>query len=622
MQVVRADPTPPTVSTCTPEVLQALQAMVAIAEVPGEPGILDELVTSARTLLGARFGIALLVGPDGSPTVMSHQGMTTGEVAAVPHLPGPVGLVGVVLAGQVLRLERMSDHPGSVGLPTGHVAMGALLASPLTVDDAVLGGLYLTRSPGEPAFTAEDETAVRALTRMAGLVVAVRRRITGRRQVLDGLATMGLGLSETSEHPRAGLGGAIDSLLEAARTALGVDVALLSRIGAGEQTVTHVSTGPDAPPLAPGTCFPADEGYCGAMLRGDLPSSVPDTAHHPISAGLAMTAELGVGSYNGVPVTLSDGRVHGTLCTLDRSPTSERDSRARTDSLEVLARLVALHVDRHQADADRRAGDRALLAPLLDGSRRVTVLQPIVDLRSGAAVGHEALSRFTDVHGGALRPDLVFAEAARLDLGVRLEQHALASALQLLPRIPAPAYLSVNLSPSALADPATHDLLSGVPADRLVVEITEHDAVLDYPALARLLGPLRGRGMRIAVDDAGAGFASLQHITQLRPDVVKLDIAFVRDVDTDRNRRAVARALIAYCAETGAVLVAEGVETPAERDHLVALGAVLGQGYLLGRPRPVDPGPPGPRSAPRPAAPRPTASRPTPPRPALTTTAG
>jgi len=306
--------------------------------------------------------------------------------------------------------------------------------------------------------------------------------------------------------------------------------------------------------------------------------------------------------------------VHGTLCALDRSPTTEQDSRARTGSLLVLAKLVAVHVDRRRAEHDRRAGDRAVLEPLLDGSRRSTVLQPIVDLRTATAVGHEALSRFTDVHGGPLRPDLVFAEAARLDLGVRLEQHALASALRLLPRIPAPGYLSVNLSPAALADPATHDLLAGAPAERLVVEITEHDAVLDYPALARLLGPLRSRGVRIAVDDAGSGFASLQHITQLRPDVVKLDIAFVRDVDTDRNRRAVARALIAYCAETGATLVAEGVETAAERDQLVALGATLGQGVLLGRPRPVD-------AVPTPAVPTPAVPTPVVPTPAVPTPA-
>ena len=569
--------------------VHALTSAVAIAEVPGELGILDELVASTRALVSARYGIALLVGADGRPTALSHQGMTTVEVAAMPHLPRPVGLVGVVLAGEVLRLDRMADHPASTGFPVGHVAMGPLLATPITVAGTVLGALYLTRTPEEPAFTADEETAVVALARLTGLVVVARRRMGGHRDVLDGLATLGLGLRETPGGAApAGPGAAIDQLVDAARTVLGVDVAFLSHVTGGEQTFTHVSSRAGGPALAQGLCLPEEAGYCSAMLRGDLPSGVPDTADHPVSAALPVTAALGVGSYNGVPVVLADGTVHGTLCTLDRSTATEADSSARTETLAVLARLVALQVQRQQDHRRRLADDRALLEPLLDGTRRTTVLQPIVELGTGRRAGYEALSRFTDVHGGPLRPDLVFLEATRLELGVRLEQTALASALDLLPRIPQGEYLSVNLSPAALADPATHDLLIAVPAHRLLVEITEHDAVLDYPALARLLDHLRSRGLRIAVDDAGSGYASLQHITELSPDVIKLDISLVRHIDTDRNRRAVARALVAYAAETGAALVAEGVETPAERAQLLALGAHLGQGYLLGRPQPAD----------------------------------
>jgi len=583
------------------ECADAMTSMVAIAETPGELAILDELVSSSRRLLAARFGIALLVGADGTPTALSHQGMTTTQVAAMPHLPRPVGLVGAVLAGEVLRLRRMSDHPASVGFPVGHVAMGALLATPITVAGVVLGALYLTRAPHEEPFTEADEAAVGALARMTGLVVVARRRMSGDREVLDGLSTMGLGLDEGLE-TLAGRSGTIDSLVDAAREVLGVDVAFVSHLSGGQQTFTHVSSRAGGPPVDPGLCIPSEEGYCTAMLRGDLPSAVPDTAAHPRTATMPATSAFGVGSYNGVPIVLGDGTVHGTLCTLDRTATTDADSAARTETLRVLARLVALQIDRQSARRRRRDADRVLLEPLIDGSRRTTVLQPIVHLTTGEPVGFEALSRFTDVHGGRLRPDLVFAEAARLGVGVELEQAALASALRLLPRIPEQHYLSVNVSPAALASPATHDLLAAAPADRLLLEITEHDEVLDYPALARLTEHLRGRGIRLAVDDAGSGYASLQHITQLHPDVIKLDIAFVRDVDTDRSRRAISRALIAYAAETGASLVAEGIETPAERAQLLALGAALGQGFLLGRPRPVGsllpPPVPAPRSAP------------------------
>lgn len=169
-------------------------------------------------------------------------------------------------------------------------------------------------------------------------------------------------------------------------------------------------------------------------------------------------------------------------------------------------------------------------------------------------------------------------------MGVRLEQAAVRDALALLPDLPPATYLSVNFSPLALLDPGTYDLLTGCDLTRLVVELTEHEQIQDYPALLRALAGLRERGLRLAVDDAGSGFASLQHITRLDPDIIKLDIAFVRDVDTDPSRRAVARAMIAFAAELGATLVAEGIETDAELAQLRTLGAQLGQGYLLGHP--------------------------------------
>lgn len=159
-----------------------------------------------------------------------------------------------------------------------------------------------------------------------------------------------------------------------------------------------------------------------------------------------------------------------------------------------------------------------------------------------------------------------------------------------LPDLPTASYLSVNLSPHALLAPASFDLLTAAvrkAPDRIVVELTEHEQVQDYPALLGVLAGLRERGLRLAVDDTGSGFASLQHVTRLRPDIVKLDIAFVRDLHRDPSRRAVARALTAFATDIGASLVAEGIETPDELDELLRLGARYGQGYHLGGPAPT-----------------------------------
>jgi EAL domain-containing protein (putative c-di-GMP-specific phosphodiesterase class I) len=123
---------------------------------------------------------------------------------------------------------------------------------------------------------------------------------------------------------------------------------------------------------------------------------------------------------------------------------------------------------------------------------------------------------------------------------------------------------------------------------RVVLEITEHTTVEDYAKLHEVLRPLRERGMRLSIDDAGAGYSSFRHILRLRPDFIKLDISLTRDIDSDRGRRALAAALIGFARETGAELIAEGVETESELATLRKLGVHKAQGYLLGRPAPFE----------------------------------
>nr|WP_243737746.1 EAL domain-containing protein [Blastococcus xanthinilyticus] len=110
----------------------------------------------------------------------------------------------------------------------------------------------------------------------------------------------------------------------------------------------------------------------------------------------------------------------------------------------------------------------------------------------------------------------------------------------------------------------------------------------DYPAVLAVTSRLRASGITVSVDDAGAGYASLRHILRLSPDVIKLDIGLVMGLHTDPARQALTSAMVAFAAETGARLVAEGVEDAAERDALLARGVRYGQGYLFGRPRPAD----------------------------------
>lgn len=151
-------------------------------------------------------------------------------------------------------------------------------------------------------------------------------------------------------------------------------------------------------------------------------------------------------------------------------------------------------------------------------------------------------------------------------------------------KFPSEIYISINASPETFLDPRLSRIVDGRDLSSIVFEITEHAPVSDYDELTGALDRLRAQGARIAIDDAGAGFSSLRHIVQLRPDIIKLDISLTRAIDTDVARRALASALIFFAHEISASIVAEGIETEAELQALKDLGISAGQGYLLGRP--------------------------------------
>jgi len=237
-----------------------------------------------------------------------------------------------------------------------------------------------------------------------------------------------------------------------------------------------------------------------------------------------------------------------------------------------------------QLDAERLREERDQLIRLTIANRSLeTHFQPIVDLRSGQSVGTEALSRFD--HLPLRPPDVWFAEAASLGLGVELEITAVDLALEQLHRLPPGQYLSLNASVETIQSARFRERLDDVPAERIVLELTEHTPITDYQTFEHSIRKLRSKGVRLAVDDAGAGFSSFRHILDLRPDVIKLDIGLTRGIDRDPARQALGRALLAFGLETyNTTIVAEGIETEGELATLRSLGCPIGQGFLLGRP--------------------------------------
>ena len=211
------------------------------------------------------------------------------------------------------------------------------------------------------------------------------------------------------------------------------------------------------------------------------------------------------------------------------------------------------------------------------------VFQPIVDLESSAIVGFEALTRFSSGDG----PDRVFADAAHVGLGLELETATLAAAVRNATRLPLDAWLSLNVSPRFLSQPATLIEFLGHRTRPITLEITEHDAIDDYAPIHAAIGML-GPDVRLAVDDAGAGVANFRHLVELRPGLVKIDAGLIRGVNADVSRQALVVGLVHFAAVSGAEVLAEGIETQAELDTVQRLGVTLGQGYLLARPAPIE----------------------------------
>jgi EAL domain-containing protein (putative c-di-GMP-specific phosphodiesterase class I) len=251
---------------------------------------------------------------------------------------------------------------------------------------------------------------------------------------------------------------------------------------------------------------------------------------------------------------------------------------AAIDLAAPIAGLLAGELVGQAADATTRAEIDELLAT----GRFHPVFQPVVNLVDRVPLGFEALTRFDD----GSRPDVRFGEAARVGRGTQLELATMRRACADSVCLEGDAWLSLNVSPTLLRHP---DLLAHEVKDldrSVVLELTEREAIDDYDALRSMLASLPGEP-KLAIDDAGAGYASLRHILQLHPEFIKLDATWVQGIDTDPARQALIAGLQLFAAESGMTLIAEGVETPGEAVTLLDLGLDYAQGYLFGKPEPI-----------------------------------
>jgi diguanylate cyclase (GGDEF)-like protein len=351
-------------------------------------------------------------------------------------------------------------------------------------------------------------------------------------------------INDTHGHPFGDrvLAAAGDLLRECLR-----DGDLVARIGGEEFALILPAAGAEAG-------FAAAERARAALAKVSIPGAGP------------LSSSAGVASFP------ADAHDASALLRLADAALYEakRAGRGRTRCYDA-ANTPSLAIDEQRAEIE---------AVLADPSALEIVFQPWVDLATGRVAGYESLSRF----GASPQrtPDVWFAQARRCGLGPELEALAVRRALEHAPA-PDAAFVSVNLSPDALVSPA---VLAELPLNlgRVVVESTEHEEIVASGTFQDALDELRSRGARIALDDAGAGYAGLEQLMRLRPDIIKLDRALISDVPGEPATMALLEALVGYARRIKATVCAEGIETI---DQLIALGdldVTYGQGYGLARP--------------------------------------
>ena len=365
--------------------------------------------------------------------------------------------------------------------------------------------------------------------------------------------------------------------LRALRTQLGLEAAFITRYDRAGHAVLEFADSTD------GTLLPGFRDTCA--WQDEAPAPQPGEEPAQITTRKWMSASPRRDTRLSVPVEVGEGDRYGALVCVGAAPCEPFNERDMT-TLRVFSEMVSEHLEAAMNAEGRSTEIGAAIKNVITGEGLTCLYQPIVDVMRGKVVAFEALARFSSVP--ARTPDAWFADAARVGLDVELGRQVIAEALRSFLVLPSTVSVAFNVSSNILLNGRLERAFESVPLNRVVIEINEHMSIRQYDEIARVLGPLRDRGLRIAVDDDGRGLDGFRHILNLRPEIIKLHKTLVHGIDSDPARRAHAGALVQFGKSQGCELIAEGVETAAELSALKALGVTRMQGYFFRRPGPLE----------------------------------
>ncbi len=373
----------------------------------------------------------------------------------------------------------------------------------------------------------------------------------------------------------------LQQILHSIRTYLDMDVAFIAEFSDGRRVFKYIDAKDNSFRIKAGDSNPLNETYCYKIAQGELPEHIVDTSKNPITEKLKATKALSIRHYMGVPIRLSDGSIYGIFCCFNYK-TDESIRERDLTMLHIFADFAGKQIDNTLKKNRKKKEMSDRITAILDPSRINMVYQPIYNIEKEKITSYESTLRIMSTPYRT--PDVWIQEAIQVGLGEQLEIMAIEKAIKDLEKLPEDTAIAINTSPELIINGAIARVLENVPAKRIIPEITEHAPIADYATFRTALKPLRQQGIRLAIDDAGAGYASFQHILEIAPDFIKLDTSIIQSIDNDPARRALATAIISFAKETGTKIIAEGVETDAEFNELKRLGVNIIQGFYIGHP--------------------------------------
>jgi EAL domain-containing protein (putative c-di-GMP-specific phosphodiesterase class I) len=373
----------------------------------------------------------------------------------------------------------------------------------------------------------------------------------------------------------------LTNLLALVRKHLDMDVAFISEFINDERVFKVVDNPSENQIVKVGNADPINETYCQKITDEKLSPIITNTKANPITKAMPVTKKLGIGAYIGVPINLSNGKLYGTFCCY-KSHHDESLNDRDLSFLNIISEIATDLIEKNLSKSVSHTHTKSVIQQIISDNDISMYFQPIYSLRHNKIAGFESLARFFTTPYKT--PDIWFKEASKVGLNEALEMLAIKNAVKDMAQLNDTIYIAINCSPSHILSGALEHTLQQSDCTRLVLEITEHSPISDYEKMRTALTPLRKRGLRLAIDDVGAGFSSFQHILELEADIIKLDISLTQNINTDDRKFLLAKALCGFAKAIDCTIVAEGIETEEELNSLRKLNVDSVQGYFIGRP--------------------------------------